>query len=353
MFVRDHYRFFLITAIGLIELLLIHFERDFLVKLFAEPFNVVIPLFAAAPIALFIWYWRDQNKKADIQNAKEELIQKDFHEIQKWAIGIEGDKERTLQIAAIHQLKPFAIGKHGERFRRPAYEIYFSLLQTWQPEEVDEDTVVQNYIKAIHTVFREEGGEITKKMVGISLAKADLSKANLNGVNLDWAVLKSAHLSKVDLKSAHLRGTKLKSANLYEANLQSAFLEDAALQSASLIRANLQSATLVRANLQFADLREANLKSTNFLGANLESTNLEGVNLQSVFIALANLKSAKLIGAKFNNRHVVEAENWDKAIYGKGALEELRKVYEEAKRTGEGGYWDPEIGDYVSKVVIK
>jgi len=298
LLVKNHYRFFLITAIGLIELLLIHYERDFLDKLFAEPFNVVIPLFAAAPIALFIWYWRDQNKKADIQNAKEELIQKDFHEIQKWAIGIEGDKERTLQIAAIHQLKPYAIGKHGERFRRPAYEIYFSLLQNWEMEELGKDEVTPNYIKAIHTVFREEGSNITNNMSGIYLRKANLKKTILSCQNLFRADLNMAELCEADLRASNFKEADLRFANLSNSNLQS------------------------------ANLRRANLSDANFY--------------------LANLQSANLVGALFGKIEVILAKNWDKAIYPEDVLKSLQKLYEELKESRKNEYWDPETKKYIS-----
>ncbi|MDH5542687.1 MAG: pentapeptide repeat-containing protein [Nitrospinota bacterium] len=284
---------------------------------FSDIFKNILPLILAAPIALPIWYWRDQNKKADIQNAREDLIQKDFHEIQKWAVGLGGDKNETLQIAAIHQLKPFAVGIHGERFQRPAYEIYFSLLQSWPEEEVNDETVVPNHILAIHTVFREEGSKITKKMNRINLAKADLSGADLSGVNLA------------------------------EANLQSAELFRANLQSANLMLANLQSVNLAHANLQSADLSGANLQSANLRYANLQSAYLLLTNLQSTDLSGANLQSAELEGAEFEDREIIRGENWNKAEYSKGKLENLQKLYKELKGKDEKNYWDPESENYI------
>ena len=73
----------------------------------------------------------------------------------------------------------------------------------------------------------------------------DLERINLEGADLDWAML----------AGANLMGTKLEKANLKGANLQGANLE-----GANLRKANLQGANLEGANLEEAIFEEANLK---------------------------------------------------------------------------------------------
>jgi hypothetical protein len=260
-------------------------------------FSTALPLLVAAPIALLIWSFRDQNKLADIQTAREDLIQKDFHEIQQWATG---HGEPSLHRAAIYQLIPYAIGEHGYRFRRPTFEIYYALLEIWEPKkpaEGDEIAIPQN-IKAIHTVFREKGRELS----------IDMQEINLPYANLDYINLQSTFLSRADLHSADLN----------VANLQSAILVDANLHSANLYGANLRTASLWNADLRSADIKEADLQS-----------------------------------AEFIDTEIIRARNWDQANYSDGVLIKLGTLYEELKAKGKGGYWDPVTEKYVEETKKK
>jgi len=82
------------------------------------------------------------------------------------------------------------------------------------------------------------------------LSYANLSHANLNGVDLSLADLNStdlrgANLTKADLTGADLTGADLKSANLFKADLRGAKLDQANLTWAKLSEANLSDATWV------------------------------------------------------------------------------------------------------------
>ena len=94
-----------------------------------------------------------------------------------------------------------------------------------------------------------------------------------------------ADLSGADLSGVNLRGADLSCANLRDANLSCANLLDADLRCANLIGANLSSA-----NLRGADLRGASLSGVNLSGADLRGASLSGVNLRD-----ANLSGAILI----------------------------------------------------------
>ena len=130
-------------------LLLFTFEediREYISKL--ENLNAskwlgpVIALLIAAPIAFFLWMFRNEDKKADLRHADENIRQSDFHKIEEWATTfnnlqnqfLNNDTEyirtdvNALQIAAIYQLVPFLKGEYGERFIRPSKEICNSLL---------------------------------------------------------------------------------------------------------------------------------------------------------------------------------------------------------------------------------
>ena len=111
-------------------------------------------------------------------------------------------------------------------------------------------------------------------------SRANLTRANLYGVNLTHA----------NLTRANLYGANLTRANLTRANLTRANLDGVNLHGANLTHANLEGANLFSANLDWANLEGANLTHANLTHANLTHTNL----------TLVNLDYAKLDGASGN-----------------------------------------------------
>lgn len=103
----------------------------------------------------------------------------------------------------------------------------------------------------------------------------DLSKAELNGSNLQGAYL----------SGANLMGAKLKRANLWRVDLSGAALENADLTGANLREAELLTANFTGANLAEAYLVGANLKGAELLGTNLTGTNLTEANLKGANFA--------------------------------------------------------------------
>lgn len=91
------------------------------------------------PIAYLLWHWRDENSRAQIENARKDTNLREFQELQLRAaggVGSDGDPAvaQTLQIAALHQMRAFLRGDYGDGFRRPAFELYCALLS--RPREV-------------------------------------------------------------------------------------------------------------------------------------------------------------------------------------------------------------------------
>lgn len=175
---RRH-RFLIILLVGICESFLVFYFWDNLRKnieaIGGENPNWLGPFFTmavAAPIAFFIWSFRNNDKRKDLQHTEENIRQADFHKIEEWATTfpiftlqktdptteesqtiskitsnetetricsnknnstkhkVNDSKGSTLQVAAIYQLLPYIKGEYGERFMRPAMEIYRSLLFT-------------------------------------------------------------------------------------------------------------------------------------------------------------------------------------------------------------------------------
>jgi len=111
------------------------------------------------------------------------------------------------------------------------------------------------------------------------LAGADLSKADLRGVDLCRANLLEADLSGADLRGADLRRANLREADLKGADLGKAQLYRANLNRATLTGCNLAEADLSRGFLKLADLRGANLRGADLRLCVLVATKLDGAHL--------------------------------------------------------------------------
>ena len=114
-------------------------------------------------------------------------------------------------------------------------------------------------------------------------------RADLSGVDLEYADLDGADLRDANLSGADLRGADLRDANLWYADLRGADLRDASLGCADLGYADLGGANLSGADLRDADLRDADLR-----GANLGHANLYGADFSGADLGGANLWSTDL-----------------------------------------------------------
>ncbi len=139
-----------------------------------------------------------------------------------------------------------------------------------------------------------------------NLMQADLSGAQLSGVNLREAWLNEAQLSDAKLREADLSGACLQRAYLCDADLSGADLHDTNLSEANLFRANLSRANLRGANLSRAYLGSANLGDADLLGANLSdailpSTNLTGATLTNCTVCGISVSNMWLDRVKQDN----------------------------------------------------
>ena len=114
-------------------------------------------------------------------------------------------------------------------------------------------------------------------------------RADLSGVDLEYADLDGADLRDANLNGADLRSADLRSANLWYADLRGADLRDASLGCADLGYADLGGANLSGADLEYADLRDADLR-----GADLGHANLYGADFSGADLGGANLWSTDL-----------------------------------------------------------
>jgi uncharacterized protein YjbI with pentapeptide repeats len=143
-----------------------------------------------------------------------------------------------------------------------------------------------------------------------SLARFDLSEADLQLVDLDGVKLGLANLSKANLHRASLKGADLRLANLNRANLSKAKLSGADLSGANLRAADLSRANLSGADLSGANLREANLSEADLSGANLSEADLNEADLDEADLSGADLWAVDLREAKLNGAKLIGADLW-------------------------------------------
>jgi uncharacterized protein YjbI with pentapeptide repeats len=128
---------------------------------------------------------------------------------------------------------------------------------------------------ATWNAWRQENPEVRANLFradleGMYLAGANLSKVDLRRARLGRAFLRSANLSE-----AYLLGADLSQADLHQALLCKAILRDANLTGADLSHANLTEAYLSEANLSHAILVDVQLDRTLLTGACIENWQID------------------------------------------------------------------------------
>ncbi len=115
---------------------------------------------------------------------------------------------------------------------------------------------LQNLQSSERTLLKAFAAE-TIASIKTNLRGAELSGANLQGVQLDNAFLVEADFSGSNLRNAQFLGSNMLHADLGQANLDGADLAGTHLMNANLERANLLGASLMEANLTGANLEQA------------------------------------------------------------------------------------------------
>lgn len=130
-----------------------------------------------------------------------------------------------------------------------------------------------------------------------SLARADLSGRDLQGIYLNGKRLTGAVLREADLEKA----------NLSSARMARADFTGARLGHAVLICTVLEHATLINAHLEGANLASAHARGAQFPGAVLAGADLSNADLRQADLLGADLRAAKLAGADLRGADLTEA----------------------------------------------
>ncbi len=226
-----------------------------------------ILLLIGVPSAFVLWVFRDRNAKSALENQHKDINLKEFQEIQLRAAGALDEKlpakaRETLQVAAIHQLRPFLRGEYWRSFRRPAWELLKALLATSAQESGY--VAIREWVEA--GGFPKVEGESARELAS---RNAEEIRKKFRTTRPDVVALagralineEAQHLLRVDLplEYGHFDGVDLGSALLARLKLVGAWLTSPAriskaLTSASRISQALTSITRTSKALTFGTL---------------------------------------------------------------------------------------------------
>ena len=336
----------------------------------------LIVLMISAPIAFLIWKFRDKNAIQQLENQRKDVNLKEFHKIAEWVSGLHlvedkiTEKNKTslttegldhkalsekeyirefnqvgeqqhlpsfsrrdgavgLQIAAIHMLRPFYCGYHGEAFRKPALNLltgaWLALFKPAEGRDQEQSQLAKSPLAvALTEVIFAEGGVhlvrhpevlpnlylphvdlhlpgLGKEVLQVFRQQHDYQGICLNYANLSGAIFPDkANLSSAKLINASLNNASLNRSLLYGAILNQAKLGLAKLNGAELFSAKLNEAELFRAELNEAKLFRAELNGAILEGAELNGAELNGAELNGAILNGANLFKATLTDVSFS-----------------------------------------------------
>lgn len=140
-----------------------------------------------------------------------------------------------------------------------------------------------------------------------SLAKQDLSGANLSNSNFAGAYLFKVDFGKATLTNASFEGCLLDTANFEGATLIKANLQQSNCNYANFHSANLHQAICIGGMFSGAVFDNARLERTNFTGANLDGARLSNADLTETLFERASLASTVIESKLISIRQLTRA----------------------------------------------
>ena len=250
-----------------------------------------VALMVAGVIALWFAYWRSRVADRQAETSHRSLLNERY---QKGAEML-GSDVLSVRLGGIYALQSLA----EEEPTRYHVQIMRLLCAFVRPPTADTTLDGALVREDVHAAMKTIA---TRSNVGIELEPEgqfylDLTRAQLNGVQLYAPDPNPAHQKGAQLNSARLKNAQLNDAGLSLAHLEDTHLAGAHLNEAFLIGAHLNGADLNGAHLKGADLTTADLTGAHLKGAHLNEAFLIGAHLKRTDLTDAELTGAVLSGA--------------------------------------------------------
>ena len=151
---------------------------------------------------------------------------------------------------------------------------------------------------------------------GTNLRRADLLLANFSGANLSGADLSGAAPASDNPYVSTRRGPKFKEADLTDALFVETYCYRSDFSGAKLIRTNFSQSYLSDADLRGANLSGNDLSEAVLVNAHLEGSNLSRANLSEAQMVHVNLSRSRMSGADITGANLEAANLADAEVGG-------------------------------------
>lgn len=339
----------IVTAITEIILVLIYSKDITEFTTGKEWTKLLITMTFGAPIAFFIWLFRNHDKQRnlaqkdrdldqqkiileqkdqDLNNQRRELELKEnntsWENLVKYQDIISDKKaSETKKASAIFGLGEF-YNNIDFQFARQVHTLLRNYLKEfWEKENIrlmaqeNSTPEIPEYIKAIHEIIRKQS---TKKLNDknffhkeneLNLNSFNLRYANFNKVNLHGSILKDVNLCDANLTSANISEAELSNTNLSNAHIYFANIKKTIMKDSSLIGADFTESDLSETLLWNIDLSDSIFKGSNF-----SSATLTAVKLNAAFLRSTNFKKAQMTNVDFINAKLEDIKFCDMKLVG-------------------------------------
>ncbi|HEU4338562.1 MAG TPA: DUF2169 domain-containing protein, partial [Planctomycetota bacterium] len=168
-----------------------------------------------------------------------------------------------------------------------------------------------------------EGASMAKaKLAGANLEDADLSGADLSEADLSGANLKNADLTRARLDKAVLKKAKLDGAKFERATMAGAVLEECEGKMTSFHCANLRGAKLKKSKFSLSDFSRAALEDADFTGAELKATDIAGASAVGTIFAEADITNLRANSPKTDARKAdFKMTKGEKTVWSEAVLD--------------------------------
>lgn len=287
------------------------------------------------PIGLMLWHWRDLSVRQQLENARKDTTLKEFSELQLRAAGAIDEKlpfgaRVALQVAALHQLRPYLRGEYGPSFRLGAFELVLSILdgrvcetsgyeQEGAPDMAQPSFVSRRVHEAVRDIVYEEWTHVfTEGTVFTRRSLKDLRLpdfALLERIDFVECDLSGASFAEVDLSGCRFTSSTMDGVSFRAAEMKGGEFDKCEMREASFVEARLHYTRFGHCDLSGSDWRAAVLRGTQLHQDNLGGAQMEDVLLQESVVYKCNLE-----GTDFGNAQVAYsafgAVDWSLPLVG-------------------------------------
>jgi uncharacterized protein YjbI with pentapeptide repeats len=219
------------------------------------------------------------------------------------------DRPITREIVAAVRLRP-AASQHLERLVNGPDQRSHSMAATillatdpfWRPTQGREMDLENAVLSSAHWAGLDLSGSalFLADLIGANLSEANLSDVNASGAMFTRANLSSAMLHRFRAPNGNFNGACMANVRATEAHFEQADMEDVNLRSAELRAAIFMGTNLKRARLNGADLSEAQLAEPDIEEADFSHSDFNKAMLFRVEMNVATWDGASFVRARLD-----------------------------------------------------